>query len=64
MPCVRIPVQSLQVFDNTSTQRIKVQIPDKLQKVWFFLAYYRLEAVLKYMSMTSMPPVKVSGIPC
>jgi len=64
MARVWIPVQPLQVLDNTSTQRIKVQISNKLQKVWFLLAYYRLETVLKYMSMTSMPPVKVSGIPC
>jgi len=46
MALVRIPVQPLQVLDNTSTQRIKVQISNKLQKVWFLLAYYRLEAVL------------------
>jgi hypothetical protein len=64
MACVWIPVQFLQVLDNTSTQRIKVQISNKLQKVWFFLTNYRLETVLKYMSMTSMPLVKVSGIPC
>jgi len=64
MACVRIPVQLLQVLNNTSTHRIEVQISNKLQKVWFFLANYRLETVLKYMAMMSMPLVKVSGIPC
>ncbi len=62
MSTIGIARKLVQTSDNTSAERIQMQIPDQLQKVGRFLTHNRLVAIVKEVSTPTMPPVKGPGV--
>ncbi len=56
-PC--IPAQLSHPLDYTGPQWIKMDVPGKFQKIGIIFTYNGFVPVLKKMSITLVPPIKV-----
>jgi len=62
MAAPRITVQFNYALDETSTQRVKVNVADQFEKIRVFLADDRLVTVLEQMAASVMAQVECDGV--
>jgi len=57
VPAERVQGQVVETLHNACTDRVEVDVTDKLQKIGIFLAQDRLEPVLEKMAVSAVGPV-------
>jgi hypothetical protein len=62
MTAIRIPAQFIQVLDYLGADGVEMNISDQFPKVGILLAQYRLESILKKMSISLMGSIEPESI--
>jgi hypothetical protein len=62
VPAPRVTLKGVQILHDSQANRIKVDIPDKLQKVWFLLHQDGLVTILKEVADAPVTPIESASV--